>query len=93
MACLSSSQEKYLTKTERKYFDALSRFDTIKNAATELGIDPQALYNWIYNMKKKYKKRRGWVNAVLSQRQRNNLIREALTEKKPLEKPDDIEEE
>lgn len=80
--------EKYLTKKERLYFNALADADTIKNAATKLGLAPQTLYNWIYNLKHKYKNRRGWINAVISQKKRNSLIKDILTEKKSFEAPE-----
>ena len=86
---MDKSDEKFLTKTERKYFDALARYDTIKMAATQgLGIDPQTLYNFLYNLKIKYRKRRGWINSVIAQKRRSNLIKDVLTEKTTLKLPD-----
>jgi hypothetical protein len=80
----------FLSETERKYFDALARYDTIKMAATEgLGIDPQTLYNFLYNLKRKYRKRRGWINAIIAQKRRSSLIHSVLTEKVPLERPEE----
>jgi len=85
-----SSAEKFLTKKERLYFEALGKYDTVKNAAQHLGIAPSTLYNWRYNLKNKYKRYRGWVNAVIAQKKRGGLVRDFLTEKQPLKK---IEEE
>ena len=83
-------REQYLSKTERRYFDALAQFDTMKSAAQYLGITSGALYNWHLSLKKRYRRRRGWINAVLAQTKREGL-KKFLTEKKPLE-PADAEE-
>jgi phage antirepressor YoqD-like protein len=79
------SESVFLSKLERKYFDALANHSTIREAANALGISPQTLYNWLYNLKKRYKKKRGWINAVINQKKRNpKLIGKILTEKKPM---------
>jgi hypothetical protein len=75
----------YLSKTERKIFDALAKSVSIKEAAMKLGLDPQSLYNWKWKLLKRYKARRGWINAVLSQARRNQLLKDLLSTKKPLE--------
>lgn len=85
-------REQYLSKTERRYFAALAQFDTMKSAAQHLGLTPGALYNWHLNLKKRYRRRRGWVNAVLAQTRREGL-KKFLTEKKPLEPADEEDEE
>jgi transposase-like protein len=85
------SESVFLSKLERKYFDALANHSTIREAANALGISPQTLYNWLYNLKKRYKKKRGWINAVINQKKRNpELLGKILTEKKPMK---EIEEE
>jgi transposase-like protein len=85
------SESVFLSKLERKYFDALANHSTVRDAANALGISPQTLYNWLYNLKKRYKKKRGWINAVINQKKRNpELLGKILTEKKPMK---EIEEE
>lgn len=83
--------EKTLSKLERERFDALAATISVKEAASKLGLDPQILYNWTWGLKKKYARRRGWINAVLAQRRRNSLLNKILTEKKPLDAPADEE--
>lgn len=89
------SPSKYLTETEKKRFDALARFDTVKAAAVFLGIEPSTLYNWIWNLNKRYQKRHGWCNAVLAQRRRGRLLRKLLSKHKrePLKAVGEKEEE
>lgn len=90
---MEKTDAEFLSKTERKYFDALAQYDSIKTAATEgLGIEPQSLYNFLYNLKRKYRKRRGWINAVIAQKRRSDLIHSVLTEKVELEKPEEGDE-
>lgn len=90
---MEKTETKFLSETERKYFDALAQYDTIKTAATKgLGIEPQSLYNFLYNLKKRYRKRRGWINAIIAQKRRSSLIDNVLTEKVPLEKPEEGDE-
>lgn len=88
------SESVFLSKLERKYFDALANHSTIRDAAHALGIEPQTLYNWLYNLKKRYKKKRGWINAVINQKKRNpELLGKILTEKKPMKDIEEDEEE
>ena len=86
-------ENKYLSRIEMLRFDALSRFVTVKDAATSLGIEPQTLYNWLWQLRRKYKQRHGWCNSIISQRNRSELIASLLCQKKPLVKPTEIEEE
>lgn len=92
IALSKSAPDKYLSKTERLYFDALATYDTIKNAAQHLKVDPQTLYNWKLSMKKKYKQRRGWVNAVVSNARRSKSLHDILPQK-PVETEEEEEEE
>jgi len=85
-------QDRYLSKTERRYFDALATYDTMKLAAEKLGIKAGTLYNWKLSLKKRYRRKRGWINAVLAQTKRGGL-KAFLTEKKPLAGADEEEEE
>lgn len=85
-------QEKYLSKKERRYFDALNQYGTMKMAAEKLGVTPGTLYNWHLDLKKRYRRKRGWINAVLAQTKRAGL-KAFLTEKKPLEPAEEDEEE
>ncbi|RLI68554.1 MAG: hypothetical protein DRP02_12330 [Candidatus Gerdarchaeota archaeon] len=73
--------ERFLSKTERRIFDVCAECVSIKEAATRLGVEPQVLYNFFYKTRKKYEKRRGWVNAVLAQKKRSKLLRRVLTSK------------
>jgi transposase-like protein len=77
------SEKKYLSHLERERFAVLRRFDNVKDAAAELGVASQTLYNWLWMLRKKYKRQHGWCNAILSQRS-NDLLRSVLSEKKPL---------
>lgn len=86
-------QDKYLTKKERKYFDALANFNTIKAAAASLGIANSTLYNWKCELKKRYKRRRGWINSVLSQTRRGGNLADLLTERKQMSEPDSEEDD
>lgn len=88
-------QDKYLTKKEREYCDALANFDTEKAAAEELGIAVGTLYNWKSRLKKRYKKERGHVNALLAQTRRGGNLANLLTERRKMSPPDSmtIEEE
>jgi len=70
--------DRFLSKRERRYFDALASTDSVKLAASKLELDPQTLYNWLYSLKRRYAQKRGWINAVLAQRKRNKLIRRML---------------
>ncbi len=90
---MEKSMSEYLTQTERKYFDALAQYDSIKTAALHLGISAQTLYNFLYLLKKKYRKRRGWINSVIAQKKRNELLRDVLSEKVELQAPEETEEE
>lgn len=89
---MAESESKYLTKTERTYLAALAKADTVKAAAESLGLDPQILYNFTYALKRKWKNRRGWINAILAQKKRSGLLKEVLTIKVELSAPE-IEEE
>jgi hypothetical protein len=90
---MEKTESQYLTESERKYFDALARYDSVKSAAQHLGMQPQSLYNFLYNLKRKYHKRRGWINAIIAQKRRNKLIKRILTERVPLEAPEYDDEE
>ena len=85
-------QDKYLTKKEREYFDALARFTTIKAAAGSLGIEAQTLYNWKSELKLRYKKKRGWINSVLAQTRRGGCLKNLLKVRKQMAPPDSEEE-
>jgi len=85
--------DKYLSKTERQRFDALAEAMTVKDAAGKLGMTDGSLYNWTYKLRKRLVKERGHLNACLAQMQRCQLLKEILSVRKPLEKPDNIEEE
>jgi transposase-like protein len=88
-----SAAEKYLSKLERNRLEALVKYNSIKEASKALGTSPQTLYNWLYQFRNKYKKRRGWVNSVLAQRRRTNFMRKILSERRPLADIDDEDEE
>ena len=77
-------KEKYLSYLERQRFGVLKRFVSVKDAASELGISPQTLYNWLWGLRKKYKRQHGWCNAIISQGNTSALIKSLLSEKKPL---------
>ena len=82
---------KFLSKTEQKRFDAMARFDTIKAAANSLGVTPSTLYNWRCKLRERYKARRGWINAIESQRRRSKKIDQIFSERKSIEPLEDLE--
>lgn len=75
---------RFLSETEQKRFDAMARFESIKAAAYHLGVTPSTLYNWRSKLKERYKTRRGWINAIESQRRRSQKINRIFTERKPI---------
>jgi FixJ family two-component response regulator len=89
---VQKTESENLTETEREYFDALAQYDTIKNAAEGLKVSPQTLYNFLYNLKKKYSKRRGWINSVIAQKKRSSLIRNVLSERVEILEPAEEDE-
>ena len=78
-------RSRFLSKTEQKRFDAMVRFDTIKAAALFLGVSPSTLYNWRSKLKERYKARRGWINAIESQRRRSENIDQIFSERRSIE--------
>lgn len=80
---------KYLTKTEKKRFDAMARFDTIKAAALSIGLAPSTLYNWRGDVKKRYRKLVGKANAYLAQTRRGGKLSNLLKEKRQMKAPDE----
>jgi len=86
---------KYLTQKEIDFFDAQAQFDTVKAAATFLGISPGTLYNRRMNIRKRYRKRRGWINSVLSQIRRGGSLTNLLTQRNKMAPPDseDLDDE
>jgi DNA-binding CsgD family transcriptional regulator len=70
-----------LTKTERAVFDAVADSISIKEAAAKLKVSVQDLYNFFYNLRKKYYRRRQWVNTVIAQKKRGKVLRRALTDR------------
>ena len=80
----SSSDAKFLSYLEKQRFAVLKRFVTVKDAASELGVSPQTLYNWLWGLRKKYKRQHGWCNNIISQGNHSDLIRSLLSAKKPL---------
>ncbi|MCS7124526.1 MAG: hypothetical protein NZ932_03825 [Candidatus Bathyarchaeota archaeon] len=81
---------KFLKKIEKKYLDTLASHRTIRDAALALGISPRTLYNWCFNLRRRYIERRGWLNTVINYRRKSLLIARILSKRKPLE---GIEEE
>lgn len=84
---------KFLSRTEVKRLNALATHSTVKGAAQSLGIAAQTLYNWQSNLKKRYKKRRGWINSILAQTRRGGCLENLLTERNRMAPPDSEEEE
>jgi transposase-like protein len=82
---------KYLSKIERERFEAIERYSSIREAATSLDLSPQILYNWLYQFRLKYRKRRGWINSILVIRKKNNLLKKVLSERRPLRPMDDVD--
>ena len=92
-----SGSEKYrfLSETEVKRYNALANWSSVKEAAISLGIAPGTLYNWMSNIKKRYRKRRGWINSTLAQTRRGGCLKNLLTERSKMQPPDseDLEED
>jgi len=84
---------KFLSETEQKRFNAMVRFDTIKAAALHLGVSPSTLHNWRSKLKERYKVRRGWINAIESQRRRSENINRIFSERKPIDPLGELWEE
>ena len=87
---------KFLSQTEVKRYDALANYDSVKAAAGSLGIAPQTLYNWMSNIKKRYRKRRGWINSTLAQTRRGGCLKNLLHERNKMAPPyseEELEEE
>lgn len=82
---------KHLTPTEVKRYDALAHFDSVKAAAIHLGLSPQTLYNWMSQIKKRYKKRRGWINSTMAQARRGGCLKNLLKERKIINSPEVVE--
>lgn len=74
-------KENVLTETERKIFDTVTDSVSITEAAKKLRVSDQALYNFFYNFRKKYYKRFRWINVVLAQKRRSQLLRQVLTDR------------
>ena len=92
MSVMSNPEKKkFLSETEVKRYDALANYDTVKAAALSLGISPQTLYNWMSNIKKRYRKRRGWINSTLAQTRRGGCLTNLLTQRNKMEPPDSEE--
>lgn len=89
---VDKTTSKYLSKREKAIFDALANWDTIKAAAHSLGLSPSTLYNWRSDLKDRYRKRRGWINAVLAQTKRGGKCADLLQEKRQMKPPDKDEE-
>lgn len=81
----------YLSQTEVERYNALARFDSVKAAAEFLKLSPQTLYNWMSQIKKRYKKRRGWINSTLAQTRRGGCLKNLLHERRMMELPDTLE--
>ena len=90
---VEKKKSKYLTKKERDYTNALAKFNTIKAAAGDLGIEAQTLYNWKSELKKRYRKKRGWINAILAQTRRGGCLKNLLKARRQMELPDTEEDE
>jgi len=87
----ASKKMKFLSETEVKRYDALANYNTVKAAALSLGIAPQTLYNWMSNVKRRYRLRRGWINSTLAQTRRGGCLKNLLTERNRMEPPDSEE--
>jgi len=61
------------------------RFNSIKDAVSSLRLDPSTLYNWRSQLNKRYKFRRGWINAIEAQRKRAKNIQRIFVRKKTIE--------
>ena len=90
---LSKSHSKYLSKTERERFDALASHVNIKESALALGIEPSTLYCWLWAIRKRFKKTKGWCNAVISQTKRGKNLSKLLHVRKAMLPPDSENEE
>ena len=85
--------DKYLSKLERKRYDAMANSFNVKEAAQKLGISDGTLNNWNYKQRKRLVKERGHVNACLAQMRRSQLLKKILSVKRSMRKPDYILDE
>lgn len=67
---------------QREIFDTVAESMTVKDAAGKLGMDPQELYNYFYNLRRLYYKRFSWCNDINGQRSRSKLLKRMLTDRK-----------
>lgn len=86
---------KVLTKAEEKLFIAMKEWDTVANAAQEVGIAPKTAYNMLYRLRAKYRKARRFVNFMEAQKRNSDTIRMVMTSRMDLaeKKEIDLEEE
>ena len=75
---------KYLSKKERERFDALAKYTTVKQAASDLGVTESTMHNWTSKLRKRLLKERGHLNACLAQRKRSPLLDKVLRVRRPI---------
>ena len=73
-----------LTSRERQLLDAIKRSVSVKQAAQSIGMSERTAYNMLYKIRKKYRKARELVNAVLSYRRSDGYLDRLLALKQPL---------
>ena len=87
---MEKTRAEYLSETERLRFDALANHSSIKEAASSMGLTPSTLYNWKSNVKARYRKERGHINAILAQTRRGGCLRNLIHERKKMRPPEEM---
>lgn len=73
-----------LTEKQKQLLDTIKRHASVKDAAAAMGISVRTAYNMLYKLRKKYRKQRGFVNAILSYRRTSGHLNKLLSTKQPL---------
>jgi len=69
-----------LTEREKQILDKIVEVDSIKTAASALGISPATIYNILYRLREKQRKARLFINRLLPYR-RHRLLKKVLAPK------------
>ena len=73
--------EQFLNEGDRKYFDAIAQSSTVKQASIRLGVEPQTLYNWKYDLlNRRIPQAIGFLKCVSLEKHRSSMLRRLLTQ-------------
>lgn len=77
-------KHEFLTEKEKKLLNAIDEKDTVKAAASSLGISPRTAYDMLYRIRNRYVIARGFINTILAYRKKSPRLEMILTKKVPL---------